>query len=393
MIGNKEFIREFAAQLRDHNPISPLFPLTGVLWGKEVEYIVPNASATARRVANVLGISYDSDVTFVTSVLDYHVDYSTAHEITLPPITLPITSKHATLYNMGEAFTMLTGIRVRHDQYNNQSCGSHLHFSATDRYLMARMANWTMILSPLSVFLRSNPYHLTESNDIVFDIYAWRPRISHFASPPRYIDNMLVQNAPRGWRGLRPDNNPNSFYAVEINRYRKDAVTIEDRIPESHWLGDYAVLALSYVLANHVKPPIMLLSKIYSLVYDIRNGNGFLRWLENTELEYYLLYTDKRDWVHMSFYEFLEDLISIAEKDIRKLDSRLPPVVEGLLSPNDYYVWLYNKSMEWIPEKYAWLEDYARIYPTGMPTLYEDYTPPEEQESLDEEAEYYETVG
>jgi hypothetical protein len=258
---------ELLNQLQGQTFNSYQLPTTDITWGFELEFTV-----LYDKTYDPAMPEFDiSRIEKIALYYKYHVDWKLVYEMTSSVLAYPLRKIDVMMLTEMEALASLLGYRVsdydvdNDDVYDKRTCGSHLHFRVNDRWKMARMANWLAVLSPFLIPLWSLQRELMykselEVSDMDRGMVKARSMFHHYTLAPKYITSRDIAEADMEERNYRGYDlvDENEFYAVELNKYRKNTVTIEVRVNEQHPLAVIAMLEIADELSSRPVPIVEL---------------------------------------------------------------------------------------------------------------------------------------
>ena len=326
--------------------------VTEITWGVEVEFFSSPLIIENMTVRYDLGyIDMDTDyyidwpmssglIKFIHDVLKLHEDYRSVWEMSTTPMTFPMLTEIDVIeLNLVELLANTLGHRASDGRCKSpimgdrRSAGTHIHFriNSGSYELAAKMHNWMAVLQPLLCPLISlnrlveyDCEHGDLYNSYTLNAYSCRFRdmASHYVIPPRLISTYILRYAeqePGSWRGYEPVHD-NAFFAVELNRYRKNTLTIEARLNEQHWMAGYILLDITYNLARRYKPPVVDLKKLYGRMLDsIARSVDERVTVEVLKTDSAGLFSRRRG---IAFNELACKLLSMLERDLSEYTRR-----------------------------------------------------------------------
>ena len=262
-------------------------PTATVLVGFELEYF-----DVAKRLLG--GRLWAVPAHVLSTKFHLHRDWSYVFEMNGPPMPLrwPLPREYVYFHAVMELVANLLGFRVAHYIYDGdeRSCGSHVHFSTVSSTLTAKMHDWLIVLSYHMIPVAALRTMVRESCDwdnchfyAVLYEPCYRPMVSHYCRVPMMVSKYVVEEGMRGdddrrWRGYEPEDG-NAFYAVELNKYRKQDLTVEFRLNEQHWLSALVIVDIARAVAEKHRVPLIDVRGYYdTYVYTCHPVLPPVRW-------------------------------------------------------------------------------------------------------------------
>lgn len=249
-------------------------PASTVTYGAEIEFCIDDNNPRLRGARGVLDSLY---LDMLMRRLHFHNDYGVIYEISLPPFSIPPRKTDLLIAYYAEELTGIIGARVSHciGYDDERSASQHFHVRSVNFQLLARMANWMISMIPIVKFIGTMPYHIRHyyHGRVEYrylrkertDSTMFRPMVTHYSKKPYYISAATIQeleNADVSTRGYDPEPG-NFFYAIELNKYRKNIVTLENRLTENHVLSSIFLTELFYNLSQRYPHPLVDISIMY----------------------------------------------------------------------------------------------------------------------------------
>ena len=250
-------------------------PASTVTYGAEIEFCIDDNNP---RLPGARDVVDSLQLNMLMRRLQFHNDYGVIYEISLPPFSIPPRKSDLMIAHYAEELTGIIGARVSYciGYDDERSASQHFHVRSTNFQLLARMANWLIATIPIIKFIGSMPYYVKyfyrgrveyhyfgreKTDSAVF-----RPMVSHYSKKPYYISAATIQeleNTNVNTRGYDPEP-ANFFYAIELNKYRKNIVTLENRLTENHVLSSIFLTELFFNLSQKYPHPLADATMLYN---------------------------------------------------------------------------------------------------------------------------------
>jgi len=177
-------------------------------------------------------------------LLGGHHEYYGAYEVLLPPMHIDGDKNYCVWKNaLSDLKHFVSEYYETDDEDSYNACGSHTHVCLPSSpmrspKLWAKTINTLISLLPIFAPFFSNPYVYVDGKVRRIETgnrYSFRRKVWYWCHIPAYvIADDIINVSQENARKLKPDDMPNSYYAVQLNRYRKSIATIEIRVNEAH---------------------------------------------------------------------------------------------------------------------------------------------------------------